>query len=85
MGNKMTHQSRAELANAIRARYRSGSGGQKRKILDLAPRSHSAVDLQDAGPHPRRWLRSDSVSPAGDIAGEATLRSAPFAARAARQ
>jgi hypothetical protein len=34
MGNKMTHQSRAELANAIRARYRSATGGQKRKILD---------------------------------------------------
>ncbi|NJO13529.1 MAG: hypothetical protein HC872_08775 [Gammaproteobacteria bacterium] len=31
---KMTHQSRAELANAIRARYRSASGEQKRKILD---------------------------------------------------
>jgi hypothetical protein len=34
MGNKMTHQSRAELANAIRARYRSATGGQKHKILD---------------------------------------------------
>jgi hypothetical protein len=33
MGNKMTHQSRAEVANAIRARYRSATGGQKRKIL----------------------------------------------------
>lgn len=34
MGNKMTHQSRAELANAIRARYRAATCGQKRKILD---------------------------------------------------
>lgn len=34
MDTKMTHQSRAELANAIRARYRSATGGQKRKILD---------------------------------------------------
>lgn len=34
MGNSMTHQSRAELANAIRARYRSATGRQERKILD---------------------------------------------------
>jgi hypothetical protein len=34
MGNKMTHQSGAELANAIRPRYRSATSGQKRKILD---------------------------------------------------
>ena len=34
MANKMTHQSRAELANAIRTRYRSATGEQKRKILD---------------------------------------------------
>jgi hypothetical protein len=34
MGNKMTCQSRAELANAVRARYRLATGGQKRKILD---------------------------------------------------
>lgn len=34
MGNKMTRQSRAELANAIRARYRSATGEQKRKTLD---------------------------------------------------
>jgi hypothetical protein len=30
MANKMTHQSRTELANAIRARYRSATGEQKR-------------------------------------------------------
>ena len=34
MDTKMTHRSRAELANAIRARYRSATGGQKRMILD---------------------------------------------------
>lgn len=34
MGNKMTHQSRAELANVIRSRYRSATDGQKRKILN---------------------------------------------------
>jgi hypothetical protein len=46
MGNKMTHQSRAELANAIRARYRSATGGQKRKILE--PRGR--------GPGPQRFM-----------------------------
>jgi hypothetical protein len=34
MSNKMTYQTRAELANAVRARYRSATGEQKRKILD---------------------------------------------------
>jgi hypothetical protein len=34
MNTKMTHQSRAELANAIRARYHSATGEQKHKILD---------------------------------------------------
>ncbi len=34
MDTKMTHQSRAELANAIRACYRSATGEQKCKILD---------------------------------------------------
>jgi len=31
---KMTHAARAELACAIRRRYRSASGKEKRKILD---------------------------------------------------
>lgn len=34
MDTRMTHQLRAEFANAIRARYRSATGDQKRKILD---------------------------------------------------
>jgi transposase InsO family protein len=34
MDRKMTHIIRAELADAIRQRYRSASGKQKRKILD---------------------------------------------------
>lgn len=34
MDTKMTHAARAELANAIRRRYRSATGKQKRKILD---------------------------------------------------
>jgi hypothetical protein len=34
MDTKMTHRSRAELTNAIRARYRAATGEQKRKILD---------------------------------------------------
>lgn len=34
MDRKMTHTVRAELAEAIRVRYRSASGKQKRKILD---------------------------------------------------
>src|SRR5437773_6482101 len=34
MRNKITHAARAELANAIRRRYQSATGRQKRKILD---------------------------------------------------
>jgi hypothetical protein len=34
MDRKMTHTMRAELADAIRVRYRSATGKQKRKILD---------------------------------------------------
>jgi hypothetical protein len=34
MDRKMTHAARAELADAIRVRYRSATGKQKRKILD---------------------------------------------------
>jgi hypothetical protein len=34
MNNKMTHTVRAELANAVRARYRSATGKKKRRILD---------------------------------------------------
>ena len=34
MDRKMTHTVRAELADAIRLRYRSATGKQKRKILD---------------------------------------------------
>ncbi len=34
MDRKMTHTARAELAEAIRLRYRSATGKQKRKILD---------------------------------------------------
>ena len=34
MNRKMTHTMRAELADAIRLRYRSATGKQKRRILD---------------------------------------------------
>jgi hypothetical protein len=34
MANKMTHGVRAELANAVRRRYGSAAGREKRKILD---------------------------------------------------
>ena len=34
MANKITHGVRAELANAVRRRYRSAAGKEKRKILD---------------------------------------------------
>lgn len=34
MHTKMTHTARAELANAIRRRYRSATGKEKRKILE---------------------------------------------------
>jgi len=34
MHTKMTHAARAELANAIRGRYRSATGEEKHKILD---------------------------------------------------
>ena len=34
MQNKMTHTARAELANAIRRRYRAATGKEKHKILD---------------------------------------------------
>jgi hypothetical protein len=34
MDRKMTHAARAELAEAIRLRYQSATGKQKRKILD---------------------------------------------------
>ncbi len=49
MGNKMTHQSRAELANAIRARYRSATGGQNHwpemlQYLEARP-DQTAVEL----------------------------------------
>jgi hypothetical protein len=34
MHTKMTHAARAELANAIRGRYRSATGKEKHKVLD---------------------------------------------------
>ena len=34
MASKMTHTVRAELANAVRRRYRAATGKQKRRILD---------------------------------------------------
>ncbi|MGA2023137.1 MAG: hypothetical protein ABSH23_00090 [Steroidobacteraceae bacterium] len=34
MNTKMPHTARAELANAIRRRYRAATGKKKRKILD---------------------------------------------------
>jgi hypothetical protein len=34
MASKMTHTTRAELANAVRRRYRVATGKQKRRILD---------------------------------------------------
>ena len=34
MASKMTHTVRTELANAVRRRYRSATGNQKRRILD---------------------------------------------------
>ena len=34
MKSKMTHATRAELATAIRSRYRAGSGEAKRRILE---------------------------------------------------
>jgi hypothetical protein len=34
MNTKMTHAARAELADAVRRRYRSATGKQKRRILD---------------------------------------------------
>jgi hypothetical protein len=34
MGSKMTHTARAELTNVVRRRYCTGSGAEKRKILD---------------------------------------------------
>ena len=34
MASKMTHTIRAELANAVRRRYRAATGKQKRRILD---------------------------------------------------
>src|ERR1700756_5161366 len=34
MASKMTHTTRAELANAVRRRYRAETGKQKRRILD---------------------------------------------------
>ena len=34
MHTRMTHTARTELANAIRRRYWSASGKQKRRILD---------------------------------------------------
>lgn len=34
MVSKMTHTTRAELANAVRRRYRAATGKQKRRILD---------------------------------------------------
>jgi len=59
MDTRMTHQSRAELANAIRARYRSATGDQKRKILDefiAATGYHqkSAIRALNADPTVRR-------------------------------
>jgi thymidylate synthase ThyX len=34
MGTKMTHTARAELTNAVRKRYCTAAGAEKRKILD---------------------------------------------------
>ena len=33
MGTKMTLSARAELSNAVRRRYRTAAGAEKRKIL----------------------------------------------------
>lgn len=59
MDTRMTHQLRAEFANAIRARYRSATGDQKRKILDefiAATGYHqkSAIRALNADPTVRR-------------------------------
>ena len=55
MDTKMTHRSRAELTNAIRARYRSATGEQKRKILD----EFIAV----TGYHPKSAIRALNAEP----------------------
>jgi hypothetical protein len=45
MDTKMTHAVRAELANAVRRRYRAATGNDKRRILDefIATASHSTI------------------------------------------
>ena len=58
MKRKMTHTGRNELADAIRLRYRSATGKQKRKILDEFVAStgyheKSAIRLLNSEPAPR--------------------------------
>jgi hypothetical protein len=55
---KMTHAARAELANAIRRRYRSTKGKEKRRILDefVAATSYhekSAIRVLNSHPTPQ--------------------------------
>ena len=58
MKTKMTHVARAELANAVRRRYRSATGKQKRRILDefIATTGYhvkSAIRVLNGQPDPR--------------------------------
>jgi hypothetical protein len=78
MHTRMTHTARAELANAIRRRYRSASGKQKRKILDefIATTGYhekSAIRVLNAEPsikHPQTRNRPSLY----DEAARAALR-----------
>jgi hypothetical protein len=59
MGTKMTHSARVELANAVRRRYSSAAGKEKRRILEefvAATGYHekSAIRVLNSQPAPKR-------------------------------
>ena len=59
MKKKMTHVTRAELANAIRGRYRSAAGEKKRRILDEF--------IATTGYHQKSAIRVLNSSPAARV------------------
>ena len=63
MDTRMTHTARAELANAIRRRYRTATGKDKRRILDefiatIGYHEKSAIRLLNRSPLSARFAPS---------------------------
>jgi hypothetical protein len=78
MNKKMTHVTRADLANAIRARYKAAAGEKRRRILDefiAATRYHekSAIRALNSPPVTKVCQRRQRASPLYDEAARAAL------------